>query len=535
MSQPLFETGLAGLLFVFSLFCIGCTPSQPVESRISPSESGVEAPSEPVPSSLEVSDDKVIKVGFSFAKPPYVFAQQFDDLDPYSTPNAPLGFEVDIFKAALDKTGYKFKPVFQTFARVIADLSNGSLDAAETSGDPQPGIFYSQAIIGCENYVVTRKSDDFTLNALSDLSSLKMVGWQGASTDLGPAFTTVVKDNPNYFENVNQEAQYQMFSEGRVDALVIDKYIFQWWHNQHALRTGKKIDVVYHPLFPGVNQYFMGFRDKAIRDAFDIQLLHLRASGEYDRIIATYSGVAPTPTVSSITKAEVPLSVMFGVSRPPFVMEREHRGFCVDLASEAFRRMGVSFTASFASNRRMEEELISGNVDIGVEVQQFSTELHYSKAFITYSNIVLSRRRDNLVFRSWKDLQGKRVGAWQMASENLGKDFSSVIDQYSEYTEFPSQIDQVYAWVNGNCDVLVIDKRMVLWHLAQLAEAFPDLKVPDTDELAMAPVPAPSDLDWFVGFRSSGLRDRFDEVLETIHGDGTHDRILAKYWPGGKI
>ena len=533
-SKTLSFAGLIIFLALNHIIYLGCDPPSSIQPPVLTSESDVEKKPGSEPSSPEVSPEKNIKVGFSFAKPPYVFAQQFDVLDPYSTQNVPMGFEIDIFKAALRETDYAFKPVFQSFARVIADLANGSLDAAETSGKPHPGIFYSQPIIGCENYVITRKSDDLVLDSLDDLASLKMVGWQGASTDLGPAFNAIVTDNPNYFENVNQESQFQMFADGRVDALVIDKYIFQWWHNQHALKTDENIEVVYHPLFPGVNQYHIGFRDKVIRDAFDTQLSRLHASGEYNRIIASYSGVAPTPPLSSRPTPEKPLRIVFGVSRPPYVMEGEQRGFCVDLASEVFRRMDIAVNASFAANKRMEQELTSGNVDVGVEVQKFSTTLYYSKPFITYSNIVLSRTSDNLEFRSWNDLAGKRVGAWQMARENLGEDFSTAISQFAEYSEFPVQLDQVYQWVIGGCDVLIIDKLMLEWHLAQIAKKFPDLKVPSVNELVTVPVPEPCDLDWFVGFRSSELRDRFDEVLEEIHRDGTYDRIVARYWTGAK-
>ena len=46
--------------------------------------------------------------------------------------------------------------------------------------------------------------------------------------------------------------------------------------------------VRFHPIFPPT-EYFVAFRDKALRDSFNRGLKRLRDSGEYRRIEARYA------------------------------------------------------------------------------------------------------------------------------------------------------------------------------------------------------------------------------------------------------
>ncbi len=236
---------------------------------------------------IVVADE--LKVGFSFAKAPYVVATKPFDEKYYDPNNEGLGFEIELFKAALDGTGHTFIPVYAPFKRVIADLTSRKLDAAETSGADQAGIFYSQPLISCENYAITRKTDNLTITSFEDLKDVTSVAWQGAMTDLGEAFTKVTKGNAKYRENPDQKAQYETFKKGRVQAIVIDKHIFQWWEKQLSAQYGQE-ELVYHPIFPGVNEYRIGFVSKEIRDAFDAELTRIKEDGTYDQIIQKYVG-----------------------------------------------------------------------------------------------------------------------------------------------------------------------------------------------------------------------------------------------------
>ena len=230
--------------------------------------------------------------------------------------------------------------------------------------------------------------------------------------------------------------------------------------------------------------------------------------------------------------AAEPLKAIFGVSRPPFIMEESQNGISMDLFREAARRMGLDFRPNFAPNLRLQYELERGTFDAVVEVQKSTDKAFYSTPFVTYSNVVLSRSAENLKFRDWSDLAGKDVCAWQNAELNLGTAFAAAKSKFKSYHEFGVQRDQVRLWILKRCQVLVIDRNLVIWHMLELSRSNPKLKAPSENELVMAPVPGKSDLDWYVGFRDENLRNRFNEALDAMRKDGTYKQIFDKYIRG---
>jgi len=80
-----------------------------------------------------------------------------------------------------------------------------------------------------------------------------------------------------------------MFRKGRIQVVVIDKFIFQWWDRELSSKYSAD-EYVYHPIFPGVNEYSIGFLKKETRDAFENGLTNIKASGEYDKIMEKYLG-----------------------------------------------------------------------------------------------------------------------------------------------------------------------------------------------------------------------------------------------------
>ena len=235
---------------------------------------------------------------------------------------------------------------------------------------------------------------------------------------------------------------------------------------------------------------------------------------------------------AAVAAAEPVLQVVFGVSRPPFVSEQHEGGISVELFREAAQRLGLAFKASHAPNRRMVQMLEQGLVDVAVEVPRDDPALHYSTPFVSYSNVVLWQHGLGLNFRGWPDLAGHRVCAWQLAERTLGPAFAAARPQFAQYQEFAGQRDQVRLWLLGRCEVLVIDRTLLLWHLKELARAEPRLPVPPREAFEMAPVPGLKNLDWYLGFRDPKLRDRFNTALGAMRADGSYQRIVDRYLSG---
>ncbi|WP_152619789.1 substrate-binding periplasmic protein [Paramagnetospirillum magnetotacticum] len=215
-------------------------------------------------------------------------------LSPYVIPEQLRGMEYDIAKGALALEGHEMKPVFLPLGRVAKALDGGQMDAAMTQRPGTlAGLVYSEVYITYRNYAITLASRALSIERLEDLAGKSVLAFQRATAYLGPEFKAVADANPSYREESNQVIQPLLLYKGRVDVVVADRNIFDWFANQPEVRdkvdTGQK--VVYHPLFPPTD-YRMAFRDPTLRDAFNHGLARLKAEGEYDRIVARYSKAA---------------------------------------------------------------------------------------------------------------------------------------------------------------------------------------------------------------------------------------------------
>jgi polar amino acid transport system substrate-binding protein len=225
-----------------------------------------------------------------------------------------------------------------------------------------------------------------------------------------------------------------------------------------------------------------------------------------------------------------PLKVIFGQSRPPFVMVDEASGLSVELAREIFARMGEPFEPLFASNKRMEVELQQGRVDVAVEVQPSDPALFYSQPFIVYRNYLVTRRRQNIQFSGrWAELRGVSVCAWQNAAQSLGAEFSEASQGFARYSEHSSQRTQVEEWLLQQCDAILIDGTLLEWQWRRLREQSPRVFGVADSDVVYVPLPQGHELWWHVGFRSRELRDRFDAALAQIQADGSYRRVRQRY------
>lgn len=223
------------------------------------------------------------------------------------------------------------------------------------------------------------------------------------------------------------------------------------------------------------------------------------------------------------------LTVMFGVSRPPYIMEKEQTGIAYQLAATIFGRMDLSFRPEFVSNKRMVRELLAGNVDVAVEVLPTSSKLFYSDAFIAYRNFAVSRKIDQISMNTFSDLRGRSVCAWQNASAHVGEPLRRAIAEFSFYKEFPLQEEQVRTWLAKKCDVILIDETLLKWHMKLLINTF-RLHGREIDtKVDYHPFPGDNEIWFHVGFRDRALRDRFNQVLAEIRKDGTYDRIREEF------
>lgn len=221
--------------------------------------------------------DVSVAIGFSLA--PYVIQEE------------KRGMEYDIVKEALALEGHTMVPQYVPLGRVAKLVEAGRADAAMTQR-MELGIaaHYSDVYITYRNFAITRASRKIKIDRVEDLSGKSILAFQNATVNLGPAFKNAVDGNPTYREEPKQITQPVLLFLGRVDVVIADRNIFNWF--AHDPEVTAKVDtsqpVRYHAIFPPTD-YRMAFSDSELRDSFNRGLAKLRQSGEYARIEKRYS------------------------------------------------------------------------------------------------------------------------------------------------------------------------------------------------------------------------------------------------------
>lgn len=220
---------------------------------------------------------QALLVGFGTNKPPYVY--EFEG----------RGLEFDLVAAALREAGDEMTPYYAPMERLHLMLKHGELDAITTTSKAS-GIraFYSQSYIEYQNVAVSLARNQIAVQRIAGLDRYSVSAFQRARYLLGSEFTAMVARNPDYREEARQITRNLLLYAGRVEVVIADERIFKAFNPLVENQVDSLQPVTVHRLFPAT-PYSLGFIDSAARDRFNKGLAALRASGEYQRIMAGYA------------------------------------------------------------------------------------------------------------------------------------------------------------------------------------------------------------------------------------------------------
>jgi polar amino acid transport system substrate-binding protein len=216
-------------------------------------------------------------------------------IPPYVITDQHRGIVVEILQEALLPRGHQIEFVYAPNRRVehmieerqvdgVYNLAAGSLDS----------VHYSDAIIDYHNVAITLADAPRKIDSLASLKDLRVVVFQNAPKFLGPEFLELISDGHDFPEVSNQRSQVLMLFRKRADVIIMERRIFEYFHNQ--LRSSGEIGGGYriHTLFPPAPRY-AAFIDKDIRDQFNAGLRKLKDSGRLQAIIERYLGTSSKP------------------------------------------------------------------------------------------------------------------------------------------------------------------------------------------------------------------------------------------------
>jgi polar amino acid transport system substrate-binding protein len=219
-----------------------------------------------------------IRVGFGVNKPPYVMEADRS------------GLEVELVNAAFQAAGRSVEPYFAPHERLFALLAHHHIDAIATTNEASGIVaYYSDNHITYQNYAIALADrPDIAIKTLSDLSRYRIASFQGARNILGQAYRDAVDHASDYSEQAQQSQRNVMLFRGRVDVVIADKRIFEYFRQHAGPEANQHRPVHYFAVFPPT-QYKLGFDRQADREQFNAGLAQIRKNGIYDKVLKKYA------------------------------------------------------------------------------------------------------------------------------------------------------------------------------------------------------------------------------------------------------
>lgn len=220
---------------------------------------------------------KTIIVGFGLERPPFVFKDREH------------GIEIEMVQAICDELGYKIEPRFLPNARALKALRDKNIDLFTTVSETSKDDFYLSATYLYFNNVIFSSLEAPDIQSFSDLTGQRLTAFQRAS-ELIAGLHDVKDDLSVYIETPSQAQQALLLYYDRVDYVLSEKRIFEFYYNQ-AISEGKipgeGFPYKIHRILP-TTEYSMAFTDETLRDAFDHGLAIIRSNGTYQKILDKY-------------------------------------------------------------------------------------------------------------------------------------------------------------------------------------------------------------------------------------------------------
>lgn len=250
------------------------------------------------------------------------------------------------------------------------------------------------------------------------------------------------------------------------------------------------------------------------------------AASAIDDHSATPTNSSPTPHAAKEARAQVPLTIVFGVYRPPYMFEKKNLGIDFDLATAALESAGYKIIPLHSPNNRAFREIEMGKVDgvIGLSPLQDRPGIYFSKPMIVYDNVIITKREKKLTIRRLEDLRKVRFLAFSNAKDYLGSGYSKLVTTLKYDTDIANQEMQNRMFWQNKVDAIILDLNVFRYYRRALEK---ELKT--SDEVDVHRIFSQQQNERAAAFRDPQVRDSFDRALRELKASGKYQKIIDKY------
>jgi len=212
-----------------------------------------------------------------------------------------------------------------------------------------------------------------------------------------------------------------------------------------------------------------------------------------------------------------------GLALPPYVLTETDSGIELDSVREVLKMGGDTIKPEYVPFKRVKHTLASGSADFAMTLTEASglENVFYSDSHVTYQNVVVTLKKNNLNISKVSDLSNVSISAFQDAVLYLGDEYKNMSENNSEYSEIAEQSKQIALLFSGRVQALVMDINIFKYFRKTT-------NLVDTSaEVTIHEVFAPS--LYKVAFSDKAIRDKFNSNLKKFISSGKQQEIINKY------
>lgn len=157
--------------------------------------------------------------------------------------------------------------------------------------------------------------------------------------------------------------------------------------------------------------------------------------------------------------AENELVIAVGLAKPPYVIQEKDSGYELDLVSHIFEKMGNTTKFIYTQFGHSAKMLAVNEVDAVMTTNSrvFPDTSLLSDVYITYQNVAISLKKNNLTIDKLADLSRYTMASFQKADKVLGEEFASAVNQSPLFMKVAEQSRQPALLIKERVEVLIMD------------------------------------------------------------------------------
>ncbi|MEZ9142627.1 MULTISPECIES: substrate-binding periplasmic protein [unclassified Shewanella] len=233
---------------------------------------------------VSASHDKVVNFTTSSSIKPFFFVDE------------QRGLQYELLQAALATSHVKLGQVtFASNLRALRLVKTKKIDCIINSPANSEGLFLTQSLIDYQNSVFYLSKNQLAIDSVQDLKNVSLVGFQNASQYLGQEFLEIAKTHSNYIEVANQKNQVLMLFRERIQAIILEERIFDYYRSQIDSQIKSPVEVTKVKLFGQAPRY-IACHDPETAILVNEAISQLKQTNLYQDILLkaerSYSGVS---------------------------------------------------------------------------------------------------------------------------------------------------------------------------------------------------------------------------------------------------